>query len=130
MAIFLDTLVPIFGILGIFGMPAFIVWVALRSESKKRELFHTTLQKLIDSGQVLTPELMQSIPGYVEGGGKINDIKAGSILMAVGVGVSLIGLIGLGSMIVFASGLLVVLLGGAFLAYGIYEKMQQRDEAG
>lgn len=130
MAIFLDTLVPIFGILGIFGMPAFIVWVALRSESKKRELFHTTLQKLIDSGQVLTPELMQSIPGYVEDGGKINDIKAGSILMAVGVGVSLIGLIGLGSMIVFASGLLVVLLGGAFLAYGIYEKTQQRDEAG
>lgn len=129
MATFLDTLVPIFGILGIFGMPAFIVWVALRSESKKRELFHTTLQRLIDSGQVLTPELMQSIPGYVEDGGKINDIKTGSILMGVGVGVSLIGYLGFGNMIVFTSGLLVLLLGVAFLAYGIYDKNQPRDEA-
>ena len=81
---FIDAAVPIVAIISIFGMPLFIVWVALHFNNKKKEQFHASLQKLIESGQELTPELLQSIPGYVEEGQKVNDIKTGAILIGIG----------------------------------------------
>ena len=59
---------------------------------------------------------------------KINDIKTGSILIAVGIGVALIGSVGLDKPIIMTAGLLVCLLGIAFLGYGIYDKRQGQHE--
>ena len=50
MTSFIDALVPIVGIVAVFGMPVFVVWVALHFSNKKKEQFHTSLQKLIESG--------------------------------------------------------------------------------
>ena len=50
---FIDALVPIVGIIGVFGMPVFVVWIALYFNNKKKEQFHASLQKLIESGQQL-----------------------------------------------------------------------------
>ena len=74
MEYFIDSMVPIFGIIGVFGMPAVIVWTALHFNNKKKEQFLTSLQKLIASGQELTPELMQSIPGYQAEESKDSDV--------------------------------------------------------
>ena len=71
----IDSLVPIVGIVGVFWMPVFIVWTALHFNNKKKQQFHASLQKLIESGQELSPELLQSIPGYREEDKKISDIK-------------------------------------------------------
>jgi hypothetical protein len=125
---FIDSAVPIFGIVGVFGMPVFIVWLALHFNSKKTEQFHASLQKLIASGQELTPELLQSIPGYKEDGEKQDDIRNGTILTGVGVGVVLLGKLGLHSTVVWASGLLVSSIGIAILAYGIYAKNKRLDD--
>jgi hypothetical protein len=125
---FIDSAVPIFGIVGVFGMPVFIVWLALHFNSKKTEQFHASLQKLIASGQELTPELLQSIPGYKEDGEKQDDIRNGTILTGVGVGVILLGKLGLHSTVVWASGLLVSSIGIAILAYGIYAKNKRLDD--
>ena len=73
---FIDSMVPIFGIVAVFGMPVFIVWTALHFNNKKKEQFHSSLQKLIESGQQLTPELLQSIPGYVEEDKKVSVLRA------------------------------------------------------
>ena len=35
MTSFMDAMVPIFGIIGVFGMPAVIVWTALHFNNKK-----------------------------------------------------------------------------------------------
>lgn len=128
MTSFIDALVPIVGIVGVFGMPLFIVWVALHFNNKKKEQFHASLQKLIESGQELTPELLQSIPGYVEEGQKVSDIKTGAILIGIGVGVVLLGKLGLNATVVWASGLLVASLGLALLAFGIYAEKKNADD--
>lgn len=123
-----EIIIPIAGIIGVFGMPAFIVWAALSYNHKKRAQFHASLQALIEKEQNLTPELLKSIPGFVDEEEKINDIKTGSILIAVGIGVALIGSVGLDKPIVMTAGLLVCLLGIAFLGYGIYDKRQGQHE--
>tara|TARA_B110000967_G_scaffold193738_1_gene221582 strand:+ start:326 stop:718 length:393 start_codon:yes stop_codon:yes gene_type:complete len=125
----IDSLVPIVGIVGVFGMPVFIVWTALHFNNKKKQQFHASLQKLIESGQELTPELLQSIPGYREEDKKVSDIKAGVILIGIGVGVVLLGYLGLHAAVVWASGLLVASLGLALLAYGIYAEKKNSDVA-
>ena len=126
---FINSLVPIIGIVAVFGMPVFVVWTALHFNNKKKEQFHASLQKLIESGQQLTPELLQSIPGYVEEDKKVSDIKSGAILIGIGVGVVLLGYLGLHSTVVWASGLLVASLGLALLAVGIYTEKKNSDDA-
>ena len=123
----MELLIPIFGIIGVFGMPAIIVWVALHFNNRKKEQYHETLRKLIDSGQELSPELLKSIPGYAEEETKVNDIKTGAILSGIGIGVALIGYVGLGSKVVMSAGFLVLALGLAFLIYGIYDKTQNTE---
>lgn len=123
-----EIIIPIAGIIGVFGMPAFIVWAALSYNHKKRAQFHASLQALIEKEHNLTPELLQSIPGLAEDEKKVDDIKTGCILIAVGIGVALIGSVGLGKTIVMTAGLLVCLLGIAFLGYGIYDKRQGQHE--
>ncbi len=127
MTSFIDALVPIVGIVAVFGMPVFVVWVALHFNNKKKEQFHTSLQKLIESGQQLSPELLQSIPGYVEEGQKVNDIKSGAILIGIGVGVVLLGKFGLNATVVWGSGLLVASLGLALLSFGIYAEKKTAE---
>ena len=127
MTSFIDALVPIFGIVAVFGMPVFVVWVALYFNNKKKEQFHTSLQKLIESGQQLSPELLQSIPGYAEEGQKANDIKSGAILIGIGVGVVLLGKFGLNATVVWGSGLLVASLGLALLSFGIYAEKKTAE---
>ena len=48
-----DILIPIFGIVGVFGMPVFIIWIVYYFSSRSEKQFHQTLQELIKSGQEL-----------------------------------------------------------------------------
>ena len=126
---FFNSMIPIFGIIGVFGMPAVIVWTALHFNNKKKEQFHTSLQKLIASGQELTPELMQSIPGYQEEESKGSDVRGGAVLIGIGIGVVLLGFFGLHNSVVWASGLLVACLGLGLLLYGIYSERDSSEDA-
>ena len=122
-----DILIPIFGIVGVFGMPVFIVWIVHYFESKNKDKFHSTLQKLIESGQELSPELLQSIPGYKKEKEKENDIRTGTITSGVGIGIVLFGQakqfqVGVSEAPLVGIGLLVSSIGLAFLAYGTYNK--------
>ncbi len=129
MTSFMDAMVPIFGVIGVFGMPAVIVWTALHFNNKKKEQFHTSLQKLIASGQELTPELIQSIPGYQEEESKGSDVRGGAVLIGIGIGVVLLGFFGLHNSVVWASGLLVACLGLGLLLYGIYSERDSSEDA-
>ena len=116
------ALIPIFGIVGIFGMPVFIILIIFYFDKRNKEQFHSTLQKLIESGQELSPELLQSIPGYKKENGERNDIRTGTITAAVGIGIALFGQFGVSETPLVGIGLLVLSIGLAFLAYGIYNK--------
>jgi hypothetical protein len=117
-----QLLIPIFGIVGIFGMPVFIVWIIHYFDKKNKEQFHSTLQKLIESGQELSPELLQSIPGYKKENGERNDIRTGTITTGVGIGIALFGQFGVSETPLVGIGLLALSIGLGILAYGIYNK--------
>ncbi len=118
-----EILIPIFGIVGVFGMPVFIIWVVSYFSGKREERFHQTLQELIKSGQELTPELLQDLPGYKkEENGERNDIRSGTIAAAVGIGIALFGYIGVEEEALIGIGLLVFSIGLGILVYGIYSR--------
>lgn len=125
----MDDLVPIMGIIGVFGMPAVIVLIVSYFENKKKEKFHETVQAVMKSGQEVTPELLQSIPGYAANGEQ-NDIRKGFIVTGVGLGVVLFGKFGVNKPELFGIGLLVLSIGVAFLIYGYFAKthLENSDE--
>ena len=111
-------LIPIVAIV----MPLGIVIAIFYFDTKNKDKFHSTLQKFIESGQEVTPELLQSIPGYKKENGKRNDIRTGTITSGVGIGIVLFGQFGAQETELVGIGLLVLSIGLAFLAYGIYNK--------
>jgi len=120
-------------VIGIFGMPVFIVFIYFHFANKSKEQFHTTLQKLIESGQELSPELLQSVPGYKKENGKRNDIRTGTIATAVGIGIVLFGQakqfqVGVSEAPLVGIGLLVLSIGLGILAYGIYNKHKKVND--
>ena len=117
-------LIPLFGI----AMPVGIVWIVYYYDNRAKEQFHTTLQKLIESGQELSPELMESVPGYKGRRKDKNDIRTGLVTSGVGIGIALFGHFGVGEQPLFGIGLLVLSIGVGILAYGIYSKNKKGDD--
>ena len=117
-------LIPLFGI----AMPVGIVWIIYDYESRVKQQFHATLQKLIESGQELSPELLESVPGYKAGKKDKDDIRSGLITSGVGIGIALFGHFGVGEQPLFGIGLLVLSIGVGILAYGIYSKNKKGDD--
>ena len=119
-----DVIIPIAGI----GMPVLIVWIIFYYDSRVKEQFHATLQKLIESGQELSPELLESVPGYKAGKKDKDDIRSGLITSGVGIGIALFGHFGGGEQPLFGIGLLVLSIGVVILTYGIYSKNKKGDD--
>ena len=117
-------LVPLSGI----AMPLGIVWIIYYYDNRTKEQFHTTLQKLIESGQELSPELIESVPGYKGRRKDKNDIRTGLVTSGVGIGIALFGHFGAEDQAVFGIGLLVLSIGVGILAYGIYSKNKKGDD--
>ena len=104
-----------------------IVLIVYYFDKRNKEQFHTTLQKLIESGQELSPELLQSIPGYKEENGERNDIRRGTITSGLGIGISFFGLI-ISVTELVGIGALVLSIGLGILAYGIYNKNKKVND--
>ena len=118
-------LIPLAGI----AMPVGIVWIIFYYDNRTKEQFNATLQKLIESGQELSPELLESVPGYKAGKGKDkDDIRSGFITSGVGIGIALFGYFGAEEQALFGIGLLVLSIGVGILAYGIYSKNKKGDD--
>ena len=117
-------LIPLAGI----AMPVGIVWIIFYYDNRTKEQFNATLQKLIESGQELSPELMESIPGYKGRRKDKNDIRTGLVTSGVGIGIALFGHFGVGVQELFGIGLLVLSIGVGILAYGIYSKNKKGDD--
>jgi hypothetical protein len=123
-----DILIPIFGILGVFGMPVFIIWIVYYFSSRSEKQFHQTLQELIKSGQELSPDILAGIPGYKKGNGERNDIRTGTITAGVGIGIALFGGIGVEEEALIGIGLLVFSIGLGILGYGVYNRNKKVDD--
>ena len=123
-----DILIPIVGIVGVFGMPVFIIWIVYYFSSRSEKQFHQTLQELIKSGQELSPDILAGIPGYKKGNGERNDIRTGTITAGVGIGIALFGGIGVEEEALIGIGLLVFSIGLGILGYGVYNRNKKVDD--
>lgn len=106
-------------------MPIALLAIIFGYTNKSENRFHETAQKLIESGQALDEETLSGIPGYQKKFPR-NDVRSGLITTGVGLGVTLLGWIALGSVITGA-GLLVLCIGGAIFAYGYTTKNNKLD---
>lgn len=79
-----DLLIPIFGIVFVFGSPVVIVALALAAYNRKRALMHETINKMVDSGQPVPADMIAAFEANKPG----NHLKAGALLLATGLGLA------------------------------------------
>jgi len=77
----IQALVAIVAITLIFGMPVFIVIAVMYGRHKRRAMVHESVNKLIDSGQEIPPEIFEEATGAAK-----DPRKKGIMLVAVGLG--------------------------------------------
>lgn len=81
-----------------FAMVVAIILVVFYFKHRRHQMMNETLRAMIDKGQAITPELLDSLKGNKNGvgapgntGGNFvrqrNDLRTGMILMGVGLGV-------------------------------------------
>lgn len=68
-------------VLGVFGSIPFIVWLVLYFRSKAHARSSTLIEKLIDKGEPVTPEIVRSLG--IKSGSQHRDLKTGMILVAI-----------------------------------------------
>jgi hypothetical protein len=125
----MDLWIPIIAVIGAFGVPVLIIWTIYHFSGRKHKMFHETLQELIKTGQEISPEMLANMPGY--GGKQVqrNDIRRGTIILSVGIGIALFGAVGVAEDAILGIGLLVAAIGLGLLLYGYYEtKVQLADD--
>ena len=92
----LGPLLPIISVLTVFGMPVAIVGFILIFKHRRDRLLHETLRTMVEKGVPIPPELIarrgasSAIVAHAEPRGN-RDLRAGLILIAVGVGVLMLG---------------------------------------
>lgn len=105
-----EVLIPIIAILSVFGAPVLIVYLVVRSSTRRREMFHETVCKLAESGKDLPEGLIERLEGG-EGG---NAQQKAAKLIALGVALS-ISLFFLDSIETASLGLIPLFIGVAQL---------------
>jgi len=78
---------------------------------------------MIDNGQELNEDILSGIPGYKKVMPR-DDIRSGINTIGTGIGLSLLGLVGLGS-IMLGIGLLVACIGGAMVTNGYLNRTKE-----
>ena len=76
------VLIPI----SMFGMICLCVWLGVSQRLKRQRMLHDTIQKMIEKGQPIPPELLQS--GEAPQRPK-SDLRTGLVLVSVGIGVGI-----------------------------------------
>ena len=118
-----ENLIPVLALTIAFGLPAVIVSIYYKYESNRDRLRHESLQLLITSGQGVTPENLRGIPGFKEIAPR-NDARRGVLTIGLGLGITCLGVVGLGDFEnpVTGLGLCIAVFGLAMTGFGVYQK--------
>jgi len=73
----------ILAIIGVFGLPAIIIWAVSHYRHKTQKAHSDVLIAMIDKGEPITPEIIESIG--VQKKPKDHDLRRGVILIALGI---------------------------------------------
>lgn len=78
-----------FAVLGVFGTIPLIVWLVIYFRSKAHARSSALIEKLIDKGEPLTPELVRTLG--VRANTQHRDLKTGMILVAIALATIIFG---------------------------------------
>ncbi|WP_136256511.1 DUF6249 domain-containing protein [Metallibacterium scheffleri] len=112
-------LVPIFGIIFVFGIPIVAIIGGIMYASRRARLQQELLMKLAETGQPIPPELFHSDLFNGRRTGK-SPLRGGLVVSAAGIGVMLYGWI-LGETSLVAAGLIPLVIGLALLLAAVIE---------
>lgn len=115
------VLVPILGILAVFGTPVLIVYLIVRATTRRRELMHENINRLLEQGKDIPPELLNA---FQKQASPESDLYRGIRLSLVGVAI-IIALSMLAGFEVGSLGFIPMALG---LAQVITWKIQQNKQ--
>ena len=116
-----QVLIPIFMFIGL----ASVIYFYLKHLTDVKQEQQKTLQKLIDSGQPLSPELITSIAKPKSSSGVNKDLSRGLIAISLAVAVFIYGFYGLGKDLEFLwLGIFPFALGIAFLIIHKFKPQQ------
>ncbi|MCV6614356.1 MAG: DUF6249 domain-containing protein [Cellvibrionaceae bacterium] len=118
---FLEALVAVVAIVLIFGMPVLIVGVVMYGRHKRRQLVNESIDKLLENGREIPPELLNEVAGRDEK----STLNKGVMLVAIGVG--LMAFLGSVAGEVGTVGLIPALIGVAHIYIWKTEKDAQQD---
>ncbi len=76
-------------VIGIFGLIPFLVWVTYFFRSRAHARTTALIDKLIDRGEPITPEIVQTLG--IRAGTPHGDMKTGLILVAIGAAFIILG---------------------------------------
>ncbi len=117
-------IIPVLAILLIFGSPLLIVAIVVIQSYRKRKLLHNSIDKLIDKGMDIPPELFDSMQNKPKN--PVGYLKKGVLLTAVGIGV-FIWLAALAGSDVATVGLIPLLIGIGYIV--LYKVDRRKAEA-
>jgi hypothetical protein len=91
-----DVIAPVFGCLMIVAIVVGPAWIRSYYRSKEREQLHATLRAAYEQGQTPPPELLDKLAGRGDAdfpirGTPDNDLRRAVVLIAVGLGLGLLG---------------------------------------
>jgi hypothetical protein len=112
-------LIPIFGIIFVFGIPIVAIIGGIMYASRRARLQQELLIKLAETGQSIPPELFHSDLFNGRRAGK-SPLRGGLVVSAAGIGVMLYGWI-LGETSLLAAGLIPLVIGLALLLAAVIE---------
>ncbi len=87
-----EILVPISGTAMIVAIIVGPIWIVSFFRSRERQRLHETLRVMVEKGQPVSAELLETLNSRVKPRKPANDLRRGVMLVAVGLGLAGIGL--------------------------------------
>lgn len=119
---FLDSIVPLVAVIAPFAMVVAIVAIVSINKSRNNAELQKTLRMSIEKGQPLPPEFVETMSRTVpKAKNPMNDVRAGIILIAVAIGLTIASYVDNGFGMRNISGFAAIpgLIGVALLILGI-----------
>lgn len=116
-----DNIEAVFAIVGVFFVPALLVWAALYYRFKQHKAKLTVVEKLLVSNKNISPELYDSI---MKDSRPKNSLQKGIKLSFIGIGLTIVFYITFG-LEMMSMGILVICIG---IGEAIAGYLQRRDE--
>lgn len=124
----IEALIPIAGCVMIAAVVIGPIWIISKFRNAERQRLHDTLRLMVERGQPVSNELLETLKTGVKPRGPKNDMRTGVIMLAVALGMAgwglVLGLTGSGDAVGMLCGLAAFpgFIGLGFIALAMFNR--------